>query len=662
MKLGIYYIAFFILFVTVFAKAEHEILDKSFDEITSEALKFKAYSDTLYKYIYRDVDIAESCVLAADQILQSDTPLPDSTILNYKYSRIFHELNMRENLKAYETIIECETELDFENIPFELTAKFNYIKAFTLMIFDDLEAAQKAYLENIKLGKELNDKNIVLINLYSLGQLYSDENDFEEAINCFTEIIENEKPNIISSATIAQTYSELGETYTKLEENEKALKYFDLALEIAEKEKLDVLKSDFLMLKGKIYLTQGKIKEAEKIYATLNKMHSGAYDQNNIVNTQQFLCLLYMKKKMYKDALFTLDTIMKQTHPDDVDLQITNNLNAIEIHEELGNYKKALEYSSANAKLEEQKAADIKRQKTEFLKVKYKSEERERENEILSFKIREGKIKEKFLFVVSAASCLLLFILFIAFNQKARYNKKLKEEVAKRTEKLNLSNTELKEFNKILSHDLKEPVRSIVGFSQLASKTSDPKKIKDQLSFITKSALQLNDLIDNSIRYRYLDYLNTNCTGPSDLSKIIDKVILEGEKKYTDKEILVNKENLVTLSLNPNLIGNLFKSIIDNSIKFNSNKKIILDVSYKNINQTHNIEISDNGIGIPKEYHEEVFNRFARLNNREKYPGSGLGLSIAKKLVEKINGTISIADSNIKKGTTVLIEIPINPS
>lgn len=658
MNLGKAIMAWFFLFVSTFSEAQEKLIDYNFTETSSDSLKLATYTDTLYKYLYRDVDISLFAIESAEEILKNEDEIADSLIFNYKLNRIYHELNMIENLKAYQTIIECETELDWNEISTNSKTKFNYIKAFTYMIFDDLEAAQKSYLENIRLGREIGDTSKVIINLFSLGQLYSDENDFQEAIKCYTEIIENKDSKKVSSGNVAQTYGELAETYMQMEEFEKAILYVDKAIDISEKEELKVLQYDFLLLKGNLYLRQNKIKNADEVYAILNKMNSGVNDENNIINIQRFLCRLQINKKKYQEASYTMSSIMNQTNPNDVDLKISNYKTGIEIYEALGNYKKAFEFSQANSKLKKQKALDSKRQKTEYLKVKYKSEESARENELLNLELRAGKSKQKFLYLISAISGLLLFFLYGAFTQKGRYNKKLKEEVTKRTEKLNKSNEELKEFNKILSHDLKEPVRSIVGFSQLANKNSDPIKIKEQLGYITKSAYQLNHLIENSIKYRNLEQFDSEETSQVNLAEILDKVVAEAKLSYPEKEIILNKENLISIKSNKKLMEHLLKSIIDNSVKFNNHKTVNIKASYKKLNNQHNLTLEDNGIGIPRKYHKQVFNRFTRLNHRNKYGGSGLGLSIAKKLVEKMNGKISIKGSTEDEGTTILLQIP----
>jgi len=103
----------------------------------------------------------------------------------------------------------------------------------------------------------------------------------------------------------------------------------------------------------------------------------------------------------------------------------------------------------------------------------------------------------------------------------------------------------------------------------------------------------------------------------------------------------------------------VFKNLIENGIKYNENVPAIINITYKTENQNHVFLFEDNGIGIDEKYHSIVFGMFKRLNHRGKYPGSGLGLSIVEKVIQKINGTVLLASSSLGKGSTFEIRIPI---
>jgi len=103
----------------------------------------------------------------------------------------------------------------------------------------------------------------------------------------------------------------------------------------------------------------------------------------------------------------------------------------------------------------------------------------------------------------------------------------------------------------------------------------------------------------------------------------------------------------------------LFKNLLDNSIKFNQNEIPEISIQYYQEENNHYFEFKDNGIGIAPEFHQLVFDMFKRLNTRDVYVGSGLGLSTLKKMLEKMDGSIQILESEPTQGSTFLASFPV---
>lgn len=103
----------------------------------------------------------------------------------------------------------------------------------------------------------------------------------------------------------------------------------------------------------------------------------------------------------------------------------------------------------------------------------------------------------------------------------------------------------------------------------------------------------------------------------------------------------------------------LFKNILENSIKFNQNEIPEISIRYYQETDNHCFEFKDNGIGIAQEFHQTVFDMFKRLNTRDVYIGSGLGLSTIRKMIEKMDRTIEVFESKPNHGSTFLVTFPI---
>jgi light-regulated signal transduction histidine kinase (bacteriophytochrome) len=123
-----------------------------------------------------------------------------------------------------------------------------------------------------------------------------------------------------------------------------------------------------------------------------------------------------------------------------------------------------------------------------------------------------------------------------------------------------------------------------------------------------------------------------------------------------DASIIISKA-LPTIEAHTTLINNLFHNLIENAIKYNDSEKPTVTIDYEILDQNYLFKISDNGIGIKPEYKELIFVVFKRLHTQKNYEGTGIGLSICKKIVEKYNGDIWL-ESEEGKGSTFFFTLP----
>ena len=651
------------------AAAQSPVLfEDSFTEMTTAQDKFSIYLDSIDEYLYRDIDLTTKALEECEKIVEQGTELQDSLLFQYVISQIYFEYSLANPLGAFKKIIDNENLGKSKELTDAQIESFNYLKCFTLHSIGDLEAAQKEYYASIERGKLAKDTNSVVSNLYSLGQLYSDEKDFEASIKCFVQVLDYCENFKIRASTRVLNDLELCEAYTGIKEFDKALETLERADKISDENGLDVLKFDILILKGKIYLAQEKITAADAVYDELVGINKGSQDQNSIVNIQKFLGELYHAKKMYSESLNIYKEIRANADSTNLDLKIEALKKMNVLSKEMNNFKAAHEYLLTYNEVKDEKKADEKRQKTAYLKIKFDSEQKEKDNHILSAELIRNQAERKYLYTLIALFGLFLVILFGAFYQKARYNKKLEAEVQRRTVKLkksndllNETNNELDEFNRILSHDLKEPLRSIVSFSQLASRNiSNTTKTQEYLAIVAASGEQLHQLIDDVNLFQNMNSIHSEEKTPINIQILLGSIINQVQAQYLNKQIkLVSNANSVILGA-PEILKSIFLNLIDNSAKYNENKTVSISINYELKDDMHHFEIEDNGIGIAPEYHQRIFEMFKRLNIRNVYTGSGLGLSIVKKLAEKIGGDISLVRSEEEIGSVFLFSFPVS--
>lgn len=670
MKKNNFLFAYIFLFVIFAHKAQSQsasFSEDTFTEQTSSQDKFGMYLDSIKKYLYRNVRITESAFEECRKIIEQETPLADSLLFQHHLFKVNYLLNKQKPLDAFQLILDSEPFTKNDKTPKKLKSSFNYYKAYTYMVLGDLEAAQKTYYTNLESAEVEKDTNSMMSSLYSLGQLYSDEDDYDSAIKCFSKILEYDATFESKPMTIALTNLELGETYYNKKEYRKALEIVNNIFPYLEEQDLNLLLSDFLFYKGVNHLKLNEIDSARYVSEQFSKLDESIKDEYAKSIHLKFLGKLYTAQKMYGKALDIYKNRLEQVDSIDFVEKRAAYSNAHEICKEMGNFEGAYNYLLAYNDAKKQMDEDEKKQKTAYLKIKFDSEQKEKDNAILSAQIAKKQTQQKLLYAFMAILGLCLLGLFGAFYQKIRYNRKLETEVVKRTQSLKESNDklvvlnkELDEFNRILSHDLREPLRDIIGFSQMGMKeVGDKPRAKEYLEFVVRGGKQLGQLINDVNNFQRQSKIVVEENIPIDFEAFIEKITYVIKQKYPDKDIQLVDSNLNEIAkivTDPQIITPVFQNIIDNAVKFNAHETVHIKINYYPKDEVHCFEIEDNGIGIKPEYYGKVFNMFARLNNKLNYSGSGLGLSLAKKLIEKVGGSISVLRSQVNQGSTFVVQ------
>lgn len=248
---------------------------------------------------------------------------------------------------------------------------------------------------------------------------------------------------------------------------------------------------------------------------------------------------------------------------------------------------------------------------------------------------------------------------------------RLQEEylAKKREQKLLLEqktiNKGLETFASIAAHDLKAPLRTIIGFCQiLKQKTykSLEKRDKELWDLVINGGKRMEQLIQDILNFSKLGTKLPPLTD-IDLEQLINHVLQNLSNKITKENAQINViAQLPTIKGHPTLLLQLFQNLIGNALKFQKeNITPIVTIDYKSPNKhnqyQHLFSIKDNGIGIPNEKIDTIFDAFVRINNRVQYEGSGLGLATCKKIVETYNGKIWV-ESILKEGTIFFFSFP----
>jgi PAS domain S-box-containing protein len=249
-------------------------------------------------------------------------------------------------------------------------------------------------------------------------------------------------------------------------------------------------------------------------------------------------------------------------------------------------------------------------------------------------------------------------------------NEGLRKEVKKRqraearlrksSEELQRSNKELEEFAYVSSHDLQEPLRKIQAFSDLVMDEYGD-KIGDgemYLSRIKASASRMSSLIEDLLAFSRVT-TKPAVTQHIDLNETFEHVLLDLQERIERENGSVAIDGkLPIINADATHMRQLFQNLLSNSLKFHAvDTPPRVEVSVKKSDDMHCIVIKDYGIGIDEKYKEKVFAVFQRLNTKQAYEGTGIGLAVCKKIVDRYGGTIEL-ESQLGKGTTFTICLP----
>jgi PAS domain S-box-containing protein len=248
---------------------------------------------------------------------------------------------------------------------------------------------------------------------------------------------------------------------------------------------------------------------------------------------------------------------------------------------------------------------------------------------------------------------------FNAESELEKYRLHLEDLVKHRTEELARSNKDLEQFAYVASHDLQEPLRAVSGFVELLRMqlegSLDAKKM-EYMNFAVDGVKRMQGLINGLLEYSRVGTLGRT-PQPTDLKAALEKALLALQVSIKESDAKVIATNLPTVNVDPVQIVQLFQNLIGNAIKFRSEAPPEIHVSVARQDSSWQFAVSDNGIGIDPQYVQKIFLIFQRLHTRKKYPGTGIGLSICKKIVERHGGKIWV-ESALGHGSTFYFTIP----
>jgi signal transduction histidine kinase len=527
--------------------------------------------------------------------------------------------------------------------------------------------ASKVFFDALKIREEINDSLGLARSYNNIGNVYTWQKNFDEAHRFYMHSM-NLRQELKDSAGMVYSLVSLAEVASAQENLEEAQRYGRKALELAQKTgRVDAEAFCYEQL-GQIMLNKNQLSEALAYFQDAVELNQRRNNKNQLA--ENLLGIAEVKAKLGRhqeaiDSLYRSVALSYVIKANDLEAQALRSLG--ENHAALGQYDSAYFYAVNYEKVDEKISSEKQNRILLDVQEQYRSQ---LDKTGLLMEQQRISNQRAVLFIIIVILATILGLYYYRQNQLQRRTSQQVEEKAKEIERVNKtlairnedlqeSNDSLRQFAYVVSHDLREPLRTIGSFTTLFARRF-PDNLDDQgqeyIDFIVKGTRHMSLLLDG-----LLTYASVSSTDALEQSTINIKVLVQNVLEALDTEIkstgaLVEIDELPVVEGNRALLSQLFQNLIANALKFNDKPEKKVWVRYRDEGDMHAIIVEDNGIGIDESYKAKVFQIFHRLE-KNKYKGTGLGLAICQKIAARHRGKIDL-ESEVGKGTRFIVDLP----
>ncbi len=513
------------------------------------------------------------------------------------------------------------------------------------------EDAARVLSEALELAEERKHQELTLKCLSALGKVYESAGKVEEAMKYQQQALrigeERQYPGLIIS-----TKNSLGQLFQQQGDYHQARLYFQEALEVAREANIALLVQSLTLSLGRLELELNNHWKALDLFLDAELQAEKLQNDGGVLEVSRELASLY---------------------------------------EEMGNYQKALLYQKRFQNLQLERNEKLNSERMQELMVAFDAERQARMFEELRRSKLIGQYRTIGISVLAGFAMLAFIFLYLRYRERQRSYTVLNEqhreiqrqnqllqkqyqeieeknqqlalksyEIKSQNRELKMVNTELTHFARAASHDLREPLRAIRSYMNLLGtryQSNFDNKAREFLSMASAGAVRMEDLLNDLYQHARVGRTKESFSVVN-LRTLAQEVVSDLHVTIKEKNALVNFEHLPVVYGIRTELRMLIQNLLSNALKFTQPDTPPRVVIRGKEDQHHvYIEVQDHGIGIPAEYHEKIFSIFERLNPREDYEGSGIGLATCQKVIEHHEGGISVTSSP-GFGTTFLVRLP----
>lgn len=523
------------------------------------------------------------------------------------------------------------------------------------------------YYNALKIYEELQLHRYIGMANNNIGNIYKENQSYDKAYQHYEKASQSYQIDK-DSLQIINVNLNIGSTYLDEENYDKAIQILYLALDDAKStgfnHPIPVIYNNI----AACHINLGNFELAEQNNKLALQFASVNKNRAEIMNANLLAAEMYLRKKDYKKSIhlaqIAYDAAIKNKH-----LVVLSDATRILYadYKAINQYKTSLGYLELN-KVYRDSLFNESRMKIPLSKdFEYQLEKQKRAQIIEQEKNKlawEAELAfQRLISIFLIFGFLVLGLAAFVIFKNLRAKKIAEGELAnknKMLEKYIESNIQLEQFAHIASHDLKSPLRTVGSFSSLLKRRAKDKLNENELEYldmISNAAKLMWNLVDDLMTYSQVNSLQMNLTS-NDANHLMEEVLTNLDFSIKEKNAKINVANLPNeIMVDETKVRQVFQNLIANSLKFMpTGKTPEININCIPENGFWKFSIQDNGIGIPDEYREKIFKPYKQLHTKDKFEGTGMGLAICKKIVEKHGGDISF-ESEEGKGTTFYFTI-----
>lgn len=534
--------------------------------------------------------------------------------------------------------------------------------------------ASKYHFKALEIRRKASDAAGEADSRYEIGVLYAMQQEYNKARSQLLEAqgICEADPSIDPFIRF-KVLTALGDVFAKLNDGEESLRYNKRALTLAEKEGKDRNRAYALLNIGQNHIRQENYSTAGSYLKQSLELSKAIGIPRVEILSHQRLAELHLKQNHPKaaiSALYEAYFLCKNTGAKgqlvEVLLLLADAFEAIE------NYGAANTYLREYTALKDTLLNEATLKETEMQNTLYELEKKEESLRSLKDSLEAQKEADKRVrsgFIVASVTLLALVAVLLWFSISQRRTNQMLKQLNQRIEvqnrKLESYNEELRQYASVASHDLKEPLRSIGSFvSIIKLRYTDQldEQAKEYMNYVTTGVSRLQHLLNDLLAYTSIERERTDFE-QVETGEVVNSVIsgLQQTIAESSAQIIVDYSSMPTVFGNRSRLAQVFQNLIGNAVKFRGEVPPLIEVGC--LRRTSKPEylffVKDNGIGIPEDFREKMFEMFTRRHYNHVYEGSGIGLATCRKIVENHGGRIW-AESEKGMGSAIFFALPVD--